>query len=201
MRAMRSSITRWGSASGAAVVLMFSLAATALAVSILLPPGGSVAVPATTAATEPSLAGGVIHDALLPFTIKSASGAVVCAGQLQDRVVRSNTTGQLDFYYRIHATTGPGAIGRTSTASFSSLPLRVGYRTDGLGTVAPKVAARSAAPGAQMTFSFDPALSCARHQESRFILIRTPAKKFVAGGSTRVIATTGVLVSLPTVRP
>jgi len=115
--------------------------------------------------------------------------------------VRSNTTGSLDFYYRILATTGSGAIGRTSTASFAVAPLRVAYRSDGLGTVVPQLAKRSPVPGALITFVFDPALSCARHQESRFILIRTPAKKFVAGGSTRVIATTGVLVSLPTVQP
>jgi len=33
------------------------------------------------------------------------------------------------------------------------------------------------------------------------MLIRTAAKKFVAGGSARVIATTGVVAALPTVQP
>lgn len=201
MRVTRSFIARWAGTGGAAAVLMTSIAATALAVSILLPPGGSLGVPATTAATEPSLAGPEIHDAVLPFTIRSATGAVVCAGQLQNRVVRSSSTGLLDFYYRIRATVGPGAISRTATARFSGIPLRVAYRADGLGTVAPQAATRSPAPGALITFEFDPALSCAKHQESRFMLIRTPAKSFVTGGSTGVIATTGAHASLATVQP
>lgn len=200
MRARRSFIARWGGASGAAVVLMLSMAATALAVSILLPVGGHVVVPPTTAATEPSLVGNVIHNALLPFKISAPGGAVLCAGQLQNEVVRSSTTGLFDFYYRIRGTSGAGAIAQIRTASFT-VPLRVAYRTDGLGTVAPRLATRTPAPGLLITFVFDPTISCAAHQESRLILIKTPAKVLVAGGDTEVIATTGARVLLGTAQP
>ena len=174
----------------------------ALAVSVLLPPGGSLPTPSTTAATEPTLSGVVIHDALVPFKIATPDGQVLCSGNLQDRVVRSNKTHRLDFYYRIRDTQGTGAIGRIATLGFGGLPLRVGFRTDGLGTVPPRPAARSAAPGAVVAFTFsDPPVSCAQHQESRFILIGTPATTFTSGGKTEIIATTGAAVSVPTVMP
>jgi len=127
---------------------------------------------------------------------------VLCAGQLQDRVVRSSKTQQLHFYYRIRATTGPGAINRMATAGFAKIGLRVAYRTDGLGTVPPRLAMRSTGPGVQVMFTLsDPVLSCAKHQESRFMLIKTPVKIFQTGGNTRIIATTGASASVSTVMP
>lgn len=187
-------------AVGGGVIVLGTVAA--LAVSVLLPPGGTVGVPSTTAATEPDLAGVVIHDALVPFTIRSAAGAVLCAGNLQDRVVRSNRTKRLHFYYRIRDTKGTGAVNRLATVSFAVPMLRVAYRTDGLGTVPPRQASRSGGPGALVTFTFnDPPISCARHQESRFVLIKTVATAFTPGGTTRVLATTGAGASVPTVKP
>jgi hypothetical protein len=188
--------------SFAAACGVFSLFLTtaALAVSVVLPPGGSLAVPATTAATEPILDGVVIHDALLPFTIRAVTGAPLCTGQLQDRVVRSNSTGLLHFYYAIRTTGGPGSIARINAKSYGKLELRVGYRTDGLGTVPPRVATRSTAPIVSFQFG-DVPVSCARHQWSRFMLIETPVKAFVAGGATQIVATTGAQTVLATVQP
>jgi hypothetical protein len=181
-------------------LLLFGAAAVAL--SVLLPPGVTLPVPATTAATEPTLDGVVEQDTLVPFTIKTAAGELICQGNLQDRVVRSTSTHQLDFYYAIRDTNGPGAVARILTASFAKLPLRVGYRTDGLGTVPPRKATRSAKPGAAVTFAFtDPPVSCAKNEWSRFILIRTPVMAFHTGGATRIIATTGAGVTLPTAQP
>jgi hypothetical protein len=151
---------------------------------------------------EPTLVGGVIRDTLVPFSIKSAAGEVLCSGQLQDRVVRSTRTGRVDFYYRIRNTQGPGAVRGIATAAYGGLPLRVGYRLDGLGTVPPRIATRSPAAGALVTFEItDPPVSCAQHQETRFILIRTPVQAFHSGGKTQIIATTGDEVSVPTVMP
>jgi hypothetical protein len=189
--------------SFAAACGAFSLLLTtvALAVSVLLPPGASLPVPATTAATEPVLDGVVIHDALLPFTIRGVTGAPLCMGQLQDRVVRSNRTGLLDFYYAIRSTNGPGSIARIVAGSYGKLELRVAYRTDGLGTVPPRVAARSG-PGPLVAFQFtDPPLSCARHQESRFMLLEAPVKAYIAGGATQIVATTGASTVVHTVEP
>jgi hypothetical protein len=188
-----------GAAAGTLTLLW---ASAALAVSAPLAPGANIAVPSTTAASEPTLAGGVIHDALVPFSIKTAAGEVLCTGQLQDRVVRSTRTGRLDFYYRIRSTQGPGAVRGVATSAFGGVPLQVGYRLDGLGTVPPRLANRSPTPGAVVTFEItDPPVSCAQHQETRFILIRTPVSAFHVGGKTQIIATTWDEVSVPTVMP
>jgi hypothetical protein len=193
---------RTGFAGAISAGLLLLGGGAAMAVSVLLPPGGSLVVPSTTSATEPTLAGVVKHDTLVPFTIKSPAGAVLCEGNLQDRVVESTSTHQLDFYYRIRDTQGPGAVLRIDTSSFGGLPLRVGYRTDGLGTVPPRHANRSPKPGATVAFTLnDPPVSCANHQESQFILIRTPVTAFHPGGATRIIATTGASVTVPTVKP
>jgi hypothetical protein len=199
---LRLARSRAGLAVGAAGGLMLLSVTAAWAISVVLAPGASLVVPATTDATEPDLGGVVLQDTLVPFTIKAPDGAVVCAGKLQDRVVRSTKTGLLHFYYAIRETEGPGAVGRIATASFSGLKLRVAYRTDGLGTVPPRVAARNAAPGPLVTFELtDPPVSCARHEESRFMLIKTTVKAFHTGGATRIFATTGAEVAVPTLRP
>ena len=121
---------------------------------------------------------------------------------IDNRVVRSTRTGRLDFYYRIRNTQGPGAVRGIATAAYGAFPLRVGYRLDGLGTVPPRIATRSPAPGALVTFEItDPPVSCAQHQETRFMLIRTPVQAFHPGGKTQIIATTGDEISVPTVMP
>lgn len=207
MRAVWRFIAKWAGASGAAVASVFFMAAAALAVSALLAPGQFLAATATTAATEPTLSGTVIYDTLLPFTINAYGGGLVCTGRLQDRVVIETTTQQLDFYYRIRDTSGPGAIGAISTNNFSGQTLRVAYRTDGLGTVAPQWVARAAAPGAEIQFFLLlPPVSCALHQESQFMLIKTTVTSFRGGGNTSLNAAPfGIGVNevavVPTVQP
>jgi hypothetical protein len=184
---------------GGALTLLSATAA--LAVSVVLPPGGDVATPATTAATEPDLDGVVINDTLVPFSITTTSGGVVCAGQLQDRVVRSNKTGLLDFYYMIRDTKGTGAVGRIATRSFAGQTIRVAYRTDGLGTVPPGKATRAATPGAIVTFTFDQPVNCAKAEWSRFILIATQVKAFQQGGETELTSNTVGSTVVKTVQP
>ncbi|MGH7122665.1 MAG: hypothetical protein ACREFP_27345 [Acetobacteraceae bacterium] len=179
-----------------------TILAGAAAASAVLLPGATISVPPTTAAAEPDLAGVVIHDALIPFTIRAANGALVCEGVLQDRVVQSNQTHALHFYYRIRGTRGPGVISEVVTTGFGKISLRVAHRTDGLGTVPPRVANRNASPGAVVTFRFtDPRLLCVRNEESRFILVKTPVTKYRTGGATKIVASNGAGTSVPTVMP
>lgn len=203
-RNSRFQLTRGRSRLAVAVVggLLLSRVTAALAASVMLPPGGSLPVPETSGATESDLDGIALRDALLPFTIRATDGAVVCTGKLQDRVVRSTKTGLLEFYYRIRETAGPGAVGGIATSSFSGAKLGVAYRIDGQGTVSPHVAVRSAVPGPVVTFELtDPPVSCAQHEESRFIVIKTESRSFRPGGETRIFATTGVMASVPTAEP
>ena len=166
-----------------------------------LAPGSSIAVPALTDAGYPNLGGVVQYDQLVPFTLQDSNG-LQCTGNLQERVVLSNNTGDLDFYYRVRDTAGPGSIAKISTSSFAGLALGVGYRTDGLGTVAPTTADRDAAPGDSMTFDFTShPISCAAAEESQFILISTTVTSFVSGGQADIFSTDGVDFSMPAVMP
>ena len=173
-----------------------------LATPSSLPPQTTLKVPALTDAGYPNLGGVVIYDELVPFTLQAPGGSVQCSGNLQERVVRSTNTGELDFYYRVRDTAGVGTVARIDTSSFTGLPLSVGFRADGLGTAPPQVADRSAAPGASITFEFgSQPVSCATHQESQFMLISTGATNFVVGGKADIFSTTGVEFSMPAVMP
>lgn len=173
-----------------------------LAAPSSLPSQTTISVPALTDAGFPNLGGAVIYDELVPFTLRGRDGPVLCTGNLQERVVRSTNTGELDFYYRVRDTAGVGAVAAIDSSSFAGLPVSVGFRTDGLGTVSPQAAERSAAPGALITFEFGShPVSCANHQESQFMLISTGATNFVAGGKADIFSTTGVKFSIAAVMP
>ncbi len=151
-----------------------------LPVSSMLAPGATIPLPSSTAASEPDLAGVVLHDALIPFTIKDTLGRPSCVGRLQDRVVRSTKTGLLHFYYRIRGGRPlRHGISTVATVKFGVDTLNVGWRLDGLGTVNPVAASRD--PGGDMVqFNFkDPVLRCG--SDSRFFFIKTMAKNFGPG--------------------
>lgn len=164
-------------------------------------PGSSIAVPALTAAGYPNLGGVVQYDQLVPFTLQDSNG-LQCTGNLEERVVLSNNTGDLDFYYRVRDTTGPGSIAKISTSSFAGLSLGVGYRTDDLGTVSPTTADRNVAPGGLITFDFSShPISCAAQEESQFILISTTVTSSESGGQADIFSIDGIDFSMPAVMP
>src|SRR5262249_3415240 len=143
------------------------------------------------------------------FTIYDASGAVECAGQLEDMTVKPITPGQhYDFYYRIVKTSGPGKINLVTvfpygpnywigtTTYVRGMLIRVAYRSDLPGTVRPILATRTT-PDKVAFRLVDSPLSCANHQESRYMVIRTPS--FYWSPGTAVITTTSA--TLPTSVP
>ncbi|MEW6251278.1 MAG: hypothetical protein AB1716_11570, partial [Planctomycetota bacterium] len=194
---MREKKTGWmGRVPGIAALGLIALPAEA----IVLPPGGVVPLMGTTAAIRPELAGLVIYDELIDFEIRD--GAVLLyRGTLQNRVVRSDLSGNLHFYYYIRDTE-PGLNGYiryVRTTRFPGVLTDVDYRLDGLGTVGPDLARRSPAPGTLVEFEFSGLLPAG--QESRFFFIITDVKEFVTGGETTLYLHTGQRVTLPTVMP
>ena len=180
----------------AAAVGVGLLAAQAGAVSAVLANGATIALPATTAAAEPDLAGVVIHDAVIPFQVKNAAQTtVLCEGQLQDRVVRSTATNDLHFYYRFIGTPTrlrfpPTArITRIETVWFSGVdPLRAAYRTDGLGVVAPATARRPYVDTIWFVFGGG-GMPCGSN--SRFFFVKATGTGYKTVGETRIELTTG----------
>lgn len=97
----------------------------------------TVALPGTTAAAEPQLAGLVLEDKLSNFSID----ALGITGQIQSRVVRSDLDGTLDFYWRIfNDASSREALGVFRIGEFFAPEFNANWRIDGLGDVNPSAA-------------------------------------------------------------
>jgi len=98
--------------------------------------GGAFDLSGTTSGLEPSLAGTVIEDVIVPFAMMSGLGPV--SGTVQTRVVRSTADGTLDFYWQIQndATSAvPLTTWRVADFHIPDAPAwRGDYRVDGTGT-------------------------------------------------------------------
>ena len=122
-----------------ALALLAAFSITAQAVTLV--PGVSTALPGTTSAAEPSLAGTVIEDKMDSFSMTLANGGLV-TGQIQSRVVRAidNT---LDFYWRVfNDANSAGDVAFFRLGEFFSPEYNANFRTDGLGDLAPVSAYR-----------------------------------------------------------
>ncbi len=194
--------------TGIFTLSMLALAyASVSAASVALPPGaGPLALGGATAAVEGDLAGTVLHDELTPFVIRGGGGVVLFEGVLQNRVVQSTQTGLLHFYYRIRDTKSGlnGIIKQVKTYGFQyALNLAADWRPDGLGTVYPFQVLRSASSGASVSFDFPPRgrMVLVGGTESKFIYLKTPAKRFLVNGRTMIQLVTGQVATLKTATP
>jgi hypothetical protein len=103
--------------------------------AVVLTPGSFTALPGTTSAAEPQLAGTVIVDELVGFSFGAYGGTVF--GDVQVRVVES-VDSTLDFYWRVfNDAASAGAIGDFRIGEFDTPVYNANYRIDGLGDDAP----------------------------------------------------------------
>jgi len=165
-----------------AVVLLGARGALAVPVA---PGAGPVALPGTSLAADPSLAGSVLADVTTAWSspVDPMYGFPGAQGELQSRVVRETGSGTLDFYWRISVdgVSYPSDVPLALTISGLSLSSFGGgavfdadWRSDGTGDVAPADA--SATPNA-VTWDFaaggfGPATS------SFFVFLRSNATTF-----------------------
>jgi hypothetical protein len=149
---MKPSLTRTSQVFIAAILSVSALSAHA----VLLNPGDfGVALPGTTVAAEPQLAGTVLVDELIPFSFSAGPGLGDITGEVQQRVVRSSVDGTLDFYWRVmNDANSAGAIGSFRLGNFVSPEYNANWRIDGLGDTAPSNADRFPGSG-QSYVNFD----------------------------------------------
>jgi len=179
---------------------MFSSVSHAVPVGV----GQTVALPGTTLAAEPNLAGTVLFDNVYSFN--QTFGTDVYVGSVQERVVQETGSGTLDFYWRVFNTGTPGidaTLGDFRVGNFNipSTPVNLNYRTDGLGSVAPGSAERFTGSFANY-FNYLFPNGIAPGESSYFLLAETSATNFAqnAGfdltnvGETQIVYT-GVQVS------
>ena len=152
------------------------------------------ALPGTTSAARPELAGTVLVDQVTPFSFPTFSGEV------QNRVVRETGTGTLDFYWRILPDPGSTDTGVSAfrLIDFAYADLTdADWRIDGLGAVAPTTARLfnpATHPEGAINFLFDPTVNSGG-DGSMFFFLHTDATNFaytgsydLLGGSTQTLS-------------
>ncbi len=155
--------------------------------SFVAQPFLDTALGGTTSAARPELAGTVVEDVLQPFSFLGVSGSV------QNRVVREDGSGTLDFYWRINVDPNASTVNIPNAISAFRL-IDFGYdkindadwRSDGLGSAAPhtgRVFNPASEPSGAINFLFsdglvlpgDPSVASSG---SRFFFLHTDATEY-----------------------
>jgi hypothetical protein len=173
--------------------------------AIPLLPGGSVALTGTTLALTPQLKGYAMIDQAQKFTFKV--GTKTYSGELQDQVVREDSTGHMDFYYRIifqqEIQTGRLWVERTAYpgSDQGGYTTDVNYRTDGDGIMGPTQAYRSS-DGVSVTFNYNGFMATPGSSgSSRWSFVATNATWYDNKGTIRFQVTGGTMVTLSCYEP
>lgn len=95
------------------------------------------ALPGTTSALQPDLAGTVIEDLITDFSISGAGETL--EGTIQNSVSRG-ADGTLTFTWRIRPVSGNGDLSAFRIAGFEGFSLDANWRIDGLGVESPDTA-------------------------------------------------------------
>jgi hypothetical protein len=176
-----------------AACLAVTLAAGSTAGAVVVAPGMGSPLTGTTSAANPNLAGTVINDNLIPWSITDGMGAVLVSGNLQNRVVQSTALGTLVFGPRltdiVYGAMGAPESLSLSLAGYGAGALDIDYRLDGPGEATFPLVARSAT-GDALLF---PALGgTPGFGSSLFLSILSTATDFGLGGLFTITATFGV---------
>jgi hypothetical protein len=113
------------------LALLAALTASSYAVTLV--EGTTVTLPGTTVLLRPELAGTVVEDDSVPFAINLPTGGNI-TGTIQERVVREDGTGTLDFYWRVLSdANSAGVVGYFRLGHFINGSYDADWRIDGLG--------------------------------------------------------------------
>jgi len=164
-----------------------SIAAPVLAVPTSVTPF-EIALPGTSAAAEPGLAGTVVNDTLVPFSVVNAT--MPANGTVQVRTVRS-ADGKLSFYWKINnAAASKAQVNALYISGFPKAVYDANWRKDGLGSVAPtKVQGGFAFDFKSWLYGFAFGNAIKPGESSRFFFLRSNAVATVS--STARISTGG----------
>ena len=142
------------------------------------------AINGTTVAARPELAGLILEDLITNFTISGAGETL--SGTIQNRVVRSDVDGTLDFYWRITPTSGIGDLSAFRVIGFEGFSLDADWRIDGLGNVAPDTARYFGDGSGSVNFPFSNevgnSVTGGGYEESMFFFLDTDATSYNMSG-------------------
>ena len=187
------------------VPFLLGIAIVVPAFATVVPEGdfGPITLTGVTSSMQPSLAGGVIYDRLVPFApAGGARGGT--RGQLQVRVLKT-AGGRLDFYWSVrNDATSTEAIKQISIVGYPSQSYDVNWRLDGLGSVAPtQVTGATGGTGGARSITFVFGTPVAPGQTSRAFYISTGYRTMVSDPATfaRIKTVGGVFYNLPAFLP
>ena len=155
----------------------------------------TVALPGTTVALRPELAGVVVEDLLQDFSFADTTGHIL-SGVVQSRVVKSDLDGTFDFYWRITELNseqapgrGAGSLSSLRLAGFGTFALDADWRIDGLGSASPTAAVRFSDP-TFINFVFgNPEVQAGKN--SYFFFLDTHATAYARVGQYDLVGTAG----------
>lgn len=162
---------------------------------------GDNVISGTTSAARPELAGVVVEDVLTPYKFER-SGKIL-KGEIQNRVVRSDVDGSLDFYWRIRPDpSSTGEITAFRVGGFGSFSLDGDWRIDGLGSVAPEIARNFGTGSVNFLFP-DSGVGPAEDDSSRFFFLDTKATHYTQSGQYDLLCANNGCISplFPTFAP
>ena len=157
-----------------ALVVALSVLGAAAANAVPLAPGDTVALPGTTVAADPQLAGTIIEDEIIDFGFATSTGQILA--RIQSRVVRSDLDNTLDFYWRVvnFSDSDGGSIGSFRIGDFDASSFDADWRIDGVGALAPTSAHRfTGLFDDYLNFNFGQALGAG--VSSKFMFLDTDA--------------------------
>ena len=158
-----------------------------------------IALPGTSAAAEPGLAGVVVNDTLVPFSVASATAPV--SGTVQVRTVRGGD-GKLSFYWKINnAAASKGQVSGLHISGFPKAVYDANWRKDGLGSVAPtKVQGGLSSDFKSWLYGFAFEAPIKPGESSRFFFLRSNAVAAVPS-TARISAGGGVSADFAVLAP
>jgi hypothetical protein len=189
------------SALATASVLMFSVCQS---FSEILVEGVVTPLSGTTSFLRPELAGTIIADRVRPFSLTLPTGGTI-TGSIQDRVVRQDVAGTLDFYWRVVSDqNSAGTLSYFRIGEFVPDPyvFDSNYRTDGAGDVPVDSGYLFGAPWAGQGY-VNFGLTLRPGQGSPFMFVSTKATEYsdTAAMDVATIGTTEASNSLSTFAP
>ncbi len=163
-----------GVKAAVSALLVFGWVSATYAVPLI--PGSAVLLPGTTEAARPELAGVVLADQLVSFSVTIPTDQHI-TGMIQERVVRESGSGTLDFYWRVfNDSSSLNNLGFFRLGQFITGSYDADWRIDGLGTVNPDNAFLFVGPLGDVNFEFTSGL--APGEESRFMFLHTDATSY-----------------------
>jgi len=148
-----------------------------------------------------STPGTLLYDDTQPFEVRDAQNNLLLKAELENQVIKLNSTGKLQFNLRVKNVEfgPPGYAVEVAATGYTGLPTNVDWINTRFGAQVP-LRARRDCTGNTVIFDFTPQ-PIGDGQDSKPFFVETNADHYGPGGICTLRLNTGDQISLPIVRP